>query len=110
ARSLSYLIATPATMIYPLSLHDALPISSLRGDDRARAIVRALDRQLKLRRVVFTGGTSSGKTMIIRKLRELGHEVVEEAAELVRSEEHTSELQSLTNVVCRLLLEQKPIP
>src|SRR5262249_57573334 len=27
----------------------------------------------------------------------------------VRSEEHTSELQSLTNVVCRLLLEKKPV-
>src|SRR5437016_9448482 len=26
---------------------------------------------------------------------------------LVRSEEHTSELQSLTNLVCRLLLEKK---
>src|SRR5258706_6187648 len=34
---------------------------------------------------------------------------------LVRSEEHTSELQSLTNLVCRLLLEKKnaadlPVP
>src|SRR5438093_4348972 len=28
----------------------------------------------------------------------------------VRSEEHTSELQSLTNLVCRLLLEKKNIP
>src|SRR5258706_1850103 len=28
-------------------------------------------------------------------------------ATLVRSEEHTSELQSLTNLVCRLLLEKK---
>src|SRR5262249_56001097 len=27
-----------------------------------------------------------------------------------RSEEHTSELQSLTNIVCRLLLEKKKIP
>src|SRR5262249_57835762 len=27
-----------------------------------------------------------------------------------RSEEHTSELQSLTNLVCRLLLENKKIP
>src|ERR1019366_4699442 len=26
-----------------------------------------------------------------------------------RSEEHTSELQSLTNLVCRLLLEKKPV-
>ena len=32
----------------------------------------------------------------------------EEAREvLTRSEEHTSELQSLTNLVCRLLLEKK---
>src|SRR5438046_1172232 len=28
-------------------------------------------------------------------------------AHVVRSEEHTSELQSLTNLVCRLLLEKK---
>src|SRR5438093_6555804 len=27
--------------------------------------------------------------------------------EMLRSEEHTSELQSLTNLVCRLLLEKK---
>ena len=27
--------------------------------------------------------------------------------EVIRSEEHTSELQSLTNIVCRLLLEKK---
>src|SRR5437016_8131050 len=31
----------------------------------------------------------------------------ESPAVLVRSEEHTSELQSLTNLVCRLLLEKK---
>src|SRR5438046_6707253 len=29
------------------------------------------------------------------------------ASRLTRSEEHTSELQSLTNLVCRLLLEKK---
>src|SRR5258706_3561258 len=29
------------------------------------------------------------------------------AAQALRSEEHTSELQSLTNLVCRLLLEKK---
>src|SRR5258706_10622665 len=28
-------------------------------------------------------------------------------ADAIRSEEHTSELQSLTNLVCRLLLEKK---
>src|SRR5438093_8610240 len=31
----------------------------------------------------------------------------QEAGDDVRSEEHTSELQSLTNLVCRLLLEKK---
>src|SRR5262249_60026388 len=30
--------------------------------------------------------------------------------EVDRSEEHTSELQSLTNLVCRLLLEKKTLP
>src|SRR5258706_10213444 len=30
--------------------------------------------------------------------------------EYIRSEEHTSELQSLTNLVCRLLLEKKKKP
>src|SRR2546430_7673200 len=30
--------------------------------------------------------------------------------ELVRSEEHTSELQSQSNLVCRLLLEKKKTP
>src|SRR5437016_12013320 len=33
--------------------------------------------------------------------------VVEASSMLRRSEEHTSELQSLTNLVCRLLLEKK---
>src|SRR5438093_7781043 len=31
----------------------------------------------------------------------------EENTTMLRSEEHTSELQSLTNLVCRLLLEKK---
>src|SRR2546430_17723981 len=37
------------------------------------------------------------------------HEIVDDAVELLdeRSEEHTSELQSQSNLVCRLLLEKK---
>src|SRR5437016_118072 len=39
---------------------------------------------------------------------ELGDEFSADlAARFLRSEEHTSELQSLTNLVCRLLLEKK---
>src|SRR5438093_2515664 len=33
--------------------------------------------------------------------------LMEDTGEFDRSEEHTSELQSLTNLVCRLLLEKK---
>src|SRR5438046_6255975 len=42
-------------------------------------------------------------------LLKLRREVIEvhNVAGLLRSEEHTSELQSLTNLVCRLLLEKK---
>src|SRR5438093_6379884 len=44
--------------------------------------------------------------------QELGHDRIDLGAEQYevmtkRSEEHTSELQSLTNLVCRLLLEKK---
>src|SRR5260370_14725719 len=36
-----------------------------------------------------------------------GHHLVEGLARALRSEEHTSELQSHLNLVCRLLLEKK---
>src|SRR5947199_5403315 len=38
---------------------------------------------------------------------DLSHPRVDEQMEAVRSEEHTSELQSLRHLVCRLLLEKK---
>src|SRR5688572_31045245 len=40
----------------------------------------------------------------------LGHLAVQYAKALGRSEEHTSELQSQSNLVCRLLLEKKKSP
>src|SRR5437016_8929896 len=45
------------------------------------------------------GATFSAEFLI--KARRLGY--------VIRSEEHTSELQSLTNLVCRLLLEKKKL-
>src|SRR2546425_4975608 len=68
---------TATTEIYTLSLHDALPIF-----ERAS---RGLGRQIR-RRDAF------GREMAGRD---------------ARSEEHTSELQSLAYLVCRLLLEKK---
>src|SRR5262249_61287843 len=79
--SFFFLKDPPTTEIYTLSLHDALPISL--GDQAGEASIEVDVRD--------RGGTS------VRRL--------ENAAG--RSEEHTSELQSLTNLVCRLLLEKK---
>src|SRR2546425_1142199 len=84
----------PATTeIYPLSLHDALPISPTapapRGAPRRSCALVAVQRA---------------------QLRELTLEQRAEAGEIaaeLRSEEHTSELQSLAYLVCRLLLEKK---
>src|SRR5690606_41727759 len=70
----------------PLSLHDALPISSGIGQATARAFA------------------AEGATVVITG-RDEGR--LADAAKQVRSEEHTSELQSRENLVCRLLLEKK---
>src|SRR2546427_9485842 len=75
---------TATTEIYTLSLHDALPIY-LR--DRGRA--RGLHGYRRHARGGFHG----------RVRRRHSHHR--------RSEEHTSELQSQSNLVCRLLLEKK---
>src|SRR5438046_9991192 len=69
---------TATTEIYTLSLHDALPISTATWTWSALPAVRS----------------RSSLEMRCRTCRS-------------RSEEHTSELQSLTNLVCRLLLEKK---
>src|SRR5207237_8285407 len=91
--------ATPE--IYTLSLHDALPISGDAGDRK----LDAADLRM---------GTDSGRRNDTREQRARD---VEQREELVipvagakiggRSEEHTSELQSHLNLVCRLLLEKK---
>src|SRR2546430_11232589 len=73
--------------IYPLSLHDALPIS--RGGVLAWLVGPG---RLSAQRVV------AGEPAVID--RALG-------TWMQRSEEHTSELQSQSNLVCRLLLEKK---
>src|SRR5205814_10071615 len=75
-----FFTATATTELYTLSLHDALPICRRRtwpGWPRAA-------------RRVSLGGCGSSS-----------------AAWAPRSEEHTSELQSLRHLVCRLLLEKK---
>src|SRR5436853_7596525 len=68
---------TATTEIYTLSLHDALPIRPTRTT----------------RSAVTRAATSRSGTWVVTST--------------TRSEEHTSELQSLRHLVCRLLLEKK---
>src|SRR5258706_909786 len=95
---------TATTEIYTLSLHDALPISSARRHahygERSRQSQRDADR-----------ASLSGDGLQVARDRRNG-EVPACARHSCdpgpqRSEEHTSELQSLTNLVCRLLLQKK---
>src|SRR5690348_17663341 len=74
---------TATTEIYTLSLHDALPIFP-----RARNVFRIVAHQ---------------------RTSDLCHASLSELVRLrvLRSEEHTSELQSPVHLVCRLLLEKK---
>src|SRR5690349_23696205 len=77
----------PATTeIYTLSLHDALPIWSSRGGMRGQ--------RMKPMRASAVANASV--------LRHKGQSSLH-----FRSEEHTSELQSRRDLVCRLLLEKK---
>src|SRR5260370_41947093 len=90
---------TATTEIYTLSLHDALPISPLltRPDRRARC---GAER---------SGGVEGLETWRGANWRRPDAEHLHAAAAFakIRSEEHTSELQSHLNLVCRLLLEKK---
>src|SRR2546429_7270385 len=82
---------TATTEIYTLSLHDALPISRWvdvifrvrvqhpRGNNRPNHVLHHRRAQFRVRHLVA----------------------------VLRSEEHTSELQSRLHLVCRLLLEKK---
>src|SRR3989454_8055240 len=78
---------TATTEIYTLSLHDALPISY------------ELFPILFERRRQKAGTMSGGEQQMLAIGRAL--------MTAPRSEEHTSELQSPCNLVCRLLLEKK---
>ena len=57
----------------------------------------------------FWNAATRGRSVLFdtKKGRRRDVRWIDEGADAIRSEEHTSELQSLTNLVCRLLLEKK---
>src|SRR5690242_21386509 len=88
--SLFFFNATATTEIYTLSLHDALPILRI---GQAVAVLEAQHRRLGERTIEHLELALALAHMVDRNI--------------ARSEEHTSELQSHVNLVCRLLLEKK---
>src|SRR2546430_8082340 len=82
---------TATTEIYTLSLHDALPIFEVAGEADGGESALQLVQETKPDVVVLD----------VNLPKMSGLELAG------RSEEHTSELQSQSNLVCRLLLEKK---
>src|SRR3712207_7278377 len=99
---------TATTEIYTLSLHDALPISGVdhEGDgQRVNGEPLALGMPEHLGQLVEVDGLEWCHEPILGGVHGRGREIISR----VRSEEHTSELQSRQYLVCRLLLEKKII-
>src|SRR2546430_12537483 len=81
---------TATTEIYTLSLHDALPISG----ENATEVTAFLWPSS----VCSAAPVAASQSLTVASA---------DADASCRSEEHTSELQSQSNLVCRLLLEKK---
>ena len=104
---------TATTEIYTLSLHDALPILNVTAPTCEEMLKRAeYAKELKMPIVMhdyLTAGFTANTTLarwcrdngLLLHIHRAMHAVID------RSEEHTSELQSHSDLVCRLLLEKK---
>src|SRR3712207_8542894 len=95
---------TATTEIYTLSLHDALPISDVIFFSTVPSAVPPW-----LFQVTLSPFFSSSAIVAPRSVRrpQAPRCRTPTWSSLVRSEEHTSELQSRQYLVCRLLLENK---
>src|SRR5947209_11654168 len=89
---------TAPTQIYTLSLHDALPISAAVDSQTVRGRLTVFLENIILAEVTLSIRVDSKHKFDTAECTE---------APQLRSEEHTSELQSRQYLVCRLLLEKK---
>src|SRR3712207_8693972 len=93
---------TATTEIYPLPLHDALPIS-----DAWQMGLRELIHDLPAFLTLNTPQVLRGMSQVEARHPKAPHYYLAILGVDPRSEEHTSELQSRQYLVCRLLLEKK---
>src|SRR5690606_41874809 len=103
---LYFLTAPPTTVSSTLSLHDALPIYFWRSIRTTRNI--SVVDWFNVKACNFFNTSNSFRGSYVGEGR-TGHNIANSiiAGNVGRSEEHTSELQSRENLVCRLLLEKK---
>src|SRR5207247_9050465 len=93
-----------------LALHDALPIL-LEGDAAKEIVELARDSQCDLIVMGTHGRTGLGRLLMGSVAEQVMRRApcpvltIKAPIEAARSEEHTSELQSRVDLVCRLLLE-----
>src|SRR5690349_23965800 len=96
SHSIFFFNVTSTTDIYTLSLHDALPISKWELAMPALVLV-----------AMFSGLATAVEAAALTALYALVVQAFIHRDVSLRSEEHTSELQSRRDLVCRLLLEKK---
>src|SRR5262249_59767558 len=103
----SFLPVPPPPATSTLSLHDALPICLSRVATQSMGI-RCYQASLPPT-IVASASRTCGEIASFRKRTDPSTMAALQPVDAprLRSEEHTSELQSLTNLVCRLLLEKK---
>src|SRR5690606_41493284 len=98
---------TPTSCIHTLSLHDALPISFIEVSSK-RGIASQLTVSVSPSIMPMSRGSKAKKNGASRSSnRTTCCAETSLPQSSARSEEHTSELQSRENLVCRLLLEKK---
>src|SRR5690606_41899424 len=100
---LSFRAAAP-TALSTLSLHDALPILRELGAPRELVPLATVDDVLASRTRLLAAYQSA---RYAQRYADFVADIRARVAARPRSEEHTSELQSRENLVCRLLLEKK---
>src|SRR5690606_39398972 len=101
---------SPIHWLYTPSLHDALPILSGMMDGQVAAVRTALD-DAGFSNAAILAYAAKYASAFYGPFREAVQSSLQGDRRSYqldpRSEEHTSELQSRENLVCRLLLEQK---
>src|SRR5258708_21153319 len=109
---------TATTEIYTLSLHDALPIYQENHLQMSARVIKLPDGHNAVEITQAKGNPEyigfqmdiNGKHEFVdRKSTRLNssHQIISYAVFCLKSEKHTSELQSPDHLVCRLLLEKE---